>query len=49
MGILVVCGETKLLGKGQADWQIVRMMEYKKRINIQQNVHLGVVCEKKLE
>ena len=34
MGILVVCGETKLLGKGQADWQIVRMMEYKKRINI---------------
>ena len=28
---------------------IVRMMEYKKRINIQQNVHLGVVCEKKLE
>ena len=28
---------------------IVRMMEYKKRINIQKIVHLGVLCEKKLE
>ena len=37
MGILVVCRETKLLGKEQADWWkmlIVQMMEYKKRINI---------------
>ena len=37
MGTLVVCRETKLLGKGQSDRKkmlIVRMMEYKKRINI---------------